>query len=95
VNAYKPGGSVHFTATATQLGVLADPPTLVLTVHSPDGSSATPAITRDNVGSYHADFALTLVAAPGVWVARWQAVGSSPNQNALLERRFRVDALDF
>ena len=95
MNKYKPGASVHLTATALQLGLLADPPTIACTVHFPNGTTLTPAVTRDSTGTYHTDIAIDFAMPEGVGVYRWQATGSAPSQNALREVRFVVLPLDF
>jgi hypothetical protein len=95
VNAYKPGQSIRFTVTSTLLGVLTTPPTVVLTIRGPDDSRLTPTPVVDSVGQFHADAVIPLGAPAGVWVARWQATGGAPSNNALVETRFVVAALDF
>ncbi|MDP9033223.1 MAG: hypothetical protein M3O50_00310 [Myxococcota bacterium] len=47
------------------------------------------------MGQYHADALIPVGAAPGMWVARWQSTGGAPANNALVETRFVVAALDF
>lgn len=41
-------------------GLLVDPATKVLTVTLPDQTTATPAVTRDSLGTFHADYTMTL-----------------------------------
>ncbi len=95
MNSYKPGQSIRFTVTSTLLGVLTTPPTVVLTIRGPDDSRITPTPVVDSVGQYHADALIPVGAAPGMWVARWQSTGGAPANNALVETRFVVAALDF
>lgn len=93
---YKPGESERFPVTALLLGVLTDLGTLpVLTIRAPDGTSSTPAVTRDSTGAYHADYDWAMSAPPGVWVRRWTATGGTPSAFAFVENLFVVDALDY
>lgn len=92
---YKPGQSLRFTIRQTVLGVLIDPTTTVLTIHPPSGANIVPAVVRDSVGVYHADYALLINAPPGPWVYRWQTTGTPTALNGLRERSFLVAPLDF
>lgn len=100
MNTYLPGQSVRFSVTATLFGVLASPPTLVLTVHGPQvqGSqrtTLTPSVTLDSTGQYHGDVVIPLNASPGPWTARWVAPGSDPTTTGLVEDLFVVQPLSY
>lgn len=95
MKSFKPGQSIRFTATATLLDVLTNPPALTLTIRGPDDSRITPSPVHDSTGQYHADAVVPLTGPAGVWAARWQASGADPTQNALVETRFVVPPLDF
>lgn len=94
---YKPGQSVRSSLTSTVLGVLTDPSLPVVTVRLPDGSTLTPAPTRDATGAWHADFVIpsTIVIGSRIGVVRWQSSGAQPDENSLDEERFEVVPLDF
>lgn len=95
MNRYKPGQGVRALNTVTMLGVLTNPPTPVVTIEFPDGTTVTPAPVTDSVGVLHADFVIPATMKPGLGFERWVSTGMLPSQNATRERRFEVEALDF
>lgn len=93
----KPGQSVRSSLTSSVLGVLTDPSSPIVTVRLPDGSTLTPAPTRDATGAWHADFVIpsTIMIGSRIGVVRWQSSGAAADQNAIHEERFEVVPLDF
>jgi hypothetical protein len=94
----KPGASFTFALFSRIAGVLADPPSAspVLTLrHVLSGTTVTPAVAHDAVGTWHADAIIPSAGPAGVWVRRWQSTGAAANQCAILEKCFVVRALDF
>jgi hypothetical protein len=92
---FSPGQSVRFSVTATLFGALANPPSLVLTVHGPDDTFLVPAVVNDSTGQYHADAVIPITSRGGWWAARWVATGGSPGNNAVTETTFVVQSLAF
>lgn len=65
------GDVVRLTLKATDVaGTAVDPGNLRLFVKQPDGNQVTPAVTRDDVGMFHADVDLI---APGVYFYLWKS----------------------
>lgn len=77
MNTYYPGASVRFSVTATLLGVLVNPTSLVLTLRGPDETIVANSVLNDSTGQYHADVVLPLTAKPGRWVGTWIATGAA------------------
>lgn len=95
MNRYKPGQGVRALNTVTMLGMLTNPPTPVITIEFPDGTTVTPASVTDSVGMLHADFVIPSTMVQGIGVERWVSTGLLPSQNATKERLFEIEALDF
>lgn len=95
----KPGQGVRFSVLVSTLGALTNVSPLTLTLEPPAGAPDSPIVdpspVNDSAGAYHSDQTIPFASTPGLWVARWQAAGGAPATNALSERRFYVDALDF
>jgi hypothetical protein len=92
----KPGESFTSSVVATYDDVFATPSgTLSCTVSYPDGTLDAPLVVTDGVGFAHAVAAVPAAMIPGVGVERWQVTGSGVDQQALAERRFFIDPLDF
>jgi hypothetical protein len=95
MNRYKPGQSFRASLTATLLGVLTDPSNLAATMGLPGGTITVGAPVRDSVGLWHCDFLIPFTIAPGIGYYRFQSTGAQVAQNALEEKRFYVEPLDF
>lgn len=96
----KPGQSVRFEVSASELGDEVDDLTgLTLTLQPPKRATDAPIVdaapVNDGDGDYHSDQVIPLAATPGTWVRRWQAAGSGPSGFALVEILFEVEALAF
>jgi hypothetical protein len=95
MNVYSPGQSVRFSVSVTYLGTLTSPPSVLLTVHGPDGTTLTPTVVNDSTGVYHADTVIPITSSPGLWAARWLAPGITPATAGLVDTQFSVQALLF
>jgi hypothetical protein len=94
----KPGNAVRLKATVTDLdGVLFDPPAAIAVILAlPDKSTTNlGAPVRDSQGVYHLDALVGNPMPEGIAVHRWVEAGSPVDSNALAEKKFYVDPLDF
>lgn len=70
--AYHPGNVARLTASFTDMtGQAVDPTTVTFIVRKPDGTTDTPAPTKDAVGVYHVD---ETIDSAGEWL--WRATGT-------------------
>ncbi len=89
MNTYTPGQTIVITLVTTDKDGPVDPTGVVCTVRDPTGETSTPPVTKDSVGTYHAD---VIAVMSGFWQYRWS--GAAPAQGAA-EGLFHVRESDF
>jgi hypothetical protein len=78
VASYSKNSVVRLTATFKDTtNALVDPTTVVCNVVNPNGSSSTPSVVKDSLGTYHAD---VVADTPGTW--GYQFIGTGTNRGA-------------
>lgn len=71
------GQTVPFFCSVYQLGVLADPTTITMTLTDQFGNVFNGPVQRDSQGNYESDFPIPLTANVGVWGVVWETSGQA------------------